>query len=78
MFQEIWSKFRGVKKDSDFLMSHNLRKRCKNNKLFFFSNQYIIAMDYEILEKMKVEELKNYFAREEKKETIKSFTKNEV
>ena len=59
-------------------MSHNLRKRCKNNKLFFFSNQYIIAMDYELLEKMKVEELKNYFAREEKKETIKSFTKNEV
>ena len=49
-----------VKKDSDFLMSHNLRKRCKNNKLFFFSNQYIIAMDYELLEKMKVEELKNY------------------
>ena len=35
-------------------------------------------MDYELLEKMKVEELKNYFAREEKKETIKSFTKNEV
>ena len=49
-------------------MNHNLRKRSINKKLFIHSvkidkvssNQYIIAMDYELLEKMKVKELKNY------------------
>ena len=49
-------------------MNHNLRKRSISKKLFIHSvkihkvssNQYIIAMDYELLEKMKVKELKNY------------------
>ena len=48
-------------------MNHNLRKQSIKNKLFIHSVkihkdffEYIKAMDYELLEKMKVEELTNY------------------
>ena len=33
----MWNEFRGIKKHSDFLMNHNLRKRSINNKLFIHS-----------------------------------------
>ena len=68
MFQEIWNEFRGVKQHSDFSMNHSLGKRGINNKLFiysvkihkdFFKLIYIITMGYELLENVKVEELKN-------------------
>lgn len=37
MFQEIWDEVRDVKKHSNFLMNHNLRKGSINSKLFIDS-----------------------------------------
>ena len=62
------SEFRGVKKHSDVLMNHNLRKRSINNELFIHSVEIhkdlcklIIyhSYGYELLEKVKLQELKN-------------------